>query len=361
MFDLKVIIIGGGIAGLAAALALKKNKYQVVVREKKSFYNNSGMAFMIHSKTINEIHSLTDTELDLTNSKVNNFILEGNKNKHNRIELKEWHAFKRIKILHFLHSQLTDDEYYDNSDFSHFEYKAGEAVAAIFKDGSIEYGDLFIGADGINSKVRNSVCKAQFFQNVINEIVCISKHKDKNTHDSTFKKYLSIKKGMSFGFIPISENEYVWFLQFDSKLYNSIFQKSSEIENDINSKLLSEFPKEIKELIGNSDLKKAHLWKNKELKLLSSYHKANICLIGDAAHGSISLTSSGVSSGISSGIKLAQVLNSSESLKSALEEYEKARKEKNAQTIKYAQRLKLQFNKKLIDIDNYYLPLFHKP
>ena len=27
MFDLKVIIIGGGIAGLAAALALKKNKY----------------------------------------------------------------------------------------------------------------------------------------------------------------------------------------------------------------------------------------------------------------------------------------------------------------------------------------------
>ena len=48
MFDLKVIIIGGGIAGLAAALALKKNKYQVVVREKKSVYNNSGMAFMIH-------------------------------------------------------------------------------------------------------------------------------------------------------------------------------------------------------------------------------------------------------------------------------------------------------------------------
>jgi len=359
MFDLKVVIIGGGIAGLAAAIAFKKNKNQVVVREKNSIHNNSGMAFMIHMKTINDIHSLTDTELDLTNSKINNFIIEGNRNKHNSVNLNEWYAFKRTKIIRFLQSQLTDDEYYDNSDFSHFQYKEGKAIAAIFKDGSIQYGDLFIGADGINSKIRNLVCEAQFFPNEINEIVCITKHKGENTHDSTFRKYLSIKKGMAFGFIPVSNNEHVWFLQFDNTLYRSIFQKRSEIENDLSSNLLSSFPKKVKELIERSDLNKAHLWKNQELKLLPTYYKANVCLIGDAAHGSISLTSSGVSSGISSAIKLAQVLNSNKTLQSALNAYEKARKKENAQTIKYAQRLKLQFNNPPIGIDNYDLPLFH--
>jgi 2-polyprenyl-6-methoxyphenol hydroxylase-like FAD-dependent oxidoreductase len=360
MFDLKIVIIGGGIAGLTAAIALKRNKNQIVVREKNSMHSNSGIAFMLHSKTINDIHSLTDTELDLTNSKINTFTLEDIGNTHNSVKLKGWYALKRIKVLNFLQSQLTDNEYYDNSDFSHLQYKEGKAIAAIFKDGSVEYGDLFIGADGINSQVRDLVCESHFFPNEINELVCIAKHKDENTHDSTFRKYLSIKKGMMFGFIPISNNEHVWFLQFDSRLYGSTFQKSSEIENAIDPELLSEFPEKVREIIKSSDLKKAHLWKNKELKLLPTYYKANICLIGDAAHGSISLTSSGVSSGVSSAIKLAQVLNSSESLQSALNKYDKVRKKENALTIEYAKKLKLQFNSPPDGIDNYDLPLFHR-
>jgi 2-polyprenyl-6-methoxyphenol hydroxylase-like FAD-dependent oxidoreductase len=358
MFDLKIVIIGGGIAGLAAAIALKKSKNQVVVREKNSIHNDSGMAFMVHSKTINNIHSLTDTELDLTNLKINNFILKDSKQTRNSVKLTGWYALKRIKLLNFLQSQLTSDEYYNNSDFSHLQYKENKAIAAVFKDGSVEYGDLFIGADGINSKVRNLVCKAHFFPNEINEVVCIAKHKGENIHDNTFRKYLSIKKGIAFGFIPISNNEHVWFLQFDSRLYGSTFKKSSEIKNTINSQLLSEFPKEVRKLIESSDLKKAHLWKNKELKLLPSYYKANICLIGDAAHGSISLTSSGVSSGVSSALKLAQVLNSSESLQSALNKYDMVRKKKNALTIEYAKKLKLQFNSPPDGINNYDLPLF---
>jgi 2-polyprenyl-6-methoxyphenol hydroxylase-like FAD-dependent oxidoreductase len=358
MFDMKIVIIGGGIAGLTAAIALKRNKNQVVVREKNSIHKDSGMAFMLHSKTINDIHSLTDTELDLTNFKINTFILKDSEQTRNSVKLTGWYALKRNRLLNFLQSQLTSDEYYDNSDFSHLQYKGDKAISAVFKDGSVEYGDLFIGADGINSKVRDLVCKAHFFPNEINEVVCIAKHKDENIHDNTFRKYLSIKKGMAFGFIPISNNEHVWFLQFDSRLYGSTFKKSSEIENAINSQLITELPKEVREIIESSDLKKVHLWKNKELKILPSYYKANICLIGDAAHGSISLTSSGVSSGVSSAIKLAQVLNSSESLQSALNKYDKVRKKKNALTIEYAKRLKLQFNSPPDKIDNYDLPLF---
>lgn len=355
---MKVVIIGGGIAGLTAAIALKRNKNEVVVKEKNSSANNLGMAFMIHKSTVQKINSLIDKELDVSCCGINNLILKDDLNTE-AVKLNDWYAIKRVKLLNFLQSQLNTDEYYENCEFSHFLYKEDKAIAAVFKDGSIEYADLFIGADGINSQVRNSVSETHFFPNEINEIVGVAKHQDENIHDNTFRKYLTIKKGMSFGFIPISNNEHVWFLQFDSGLYESVFERSKKIEKTFSPQLLSDFPKEVRNLIEKSDLEKCHFWKNQELKLLSSYYKANICLIGDAAHGSISLTSSGVSSGISSAIELAEDLNSSEYLNAALSKYEEKRKKKNMRIIEYAQRLKLQFNSPPSSLNDFQLPLFH--
>ncbi len=355
---MKIVIIGGGIAGLTAAIALKNNKNEIVVKEKKSPSRNSGMAFMIHKSTLRNINSLTNKELDVTNNKINDLVLkDGLRTDH--IEINGWYAIKRANLINFLQNQLTTDEYHENCDFSHFKYKERKAIAAVFKDGSIEYGDLFIGADGINSQVRNFVSEAHFFPNEINEIVGIAKYEGENIHDNTFRKYVSIKKGMSFGFIPISNNEHVWFLQFNSSLYGEVFEKSRKIEKAFSPQLLSEFPQEIKNIIENSDLKKSYLWRSKELKLLDSYYKANVCLIGDAAHGSIPLTSSGVSSGVSSAIELAEILNASEQLEAAFSTYEEKRKKKNSQIIEYAKQLKLQFNNPPDYLDDQHLPLFH--
>lgn len=355
---MKIVIIGGGIAGLAAAIALKRNKNEVVVKEKTFTQNKSGMAFMIHENTVRNINSIGEKELDVINHEISNLILTTNL-QSNRVKLNGWYAIKRAQLLNCLRSQLTTDEYHENYDFSHFQYKGDKAVAAVFKNGAVEYGDLFIGADGINSQVRNFVSEAHFFPNEINEVVCVANFADENINDNTFRKHLSIKKGMSFGFIPISQNEQVWFLQFDQRLHGSIFENSTQIEKAFSPQLLSEFPKEIKNIIENSALKKSYLWKSKELKLLNSYFKNNVCLIGDAAHGSIPLTSSGVSSGISSAIELSEAINSSENLHSALSSYEELRKKKNARTIEYAQRLKLQFNNPPDSLGNYHLPLFH--
>ncbi|MFT5878208.1 MAG: 2-polyprenyl-6-methoxyphenol hydroxylase-like FAD-dependent oxidoreductase [Salibacteraceae bacterium] len=358
MLGLKVVIIGGSVAGLGLAIALKKANKEVVIREKNSINAKPGLAFMIHSKTLKDIQSITETPLDVSQATIDKFILvNGSGDQPQKMVLSEWYVLKRITLLKFFRDHLSDDEYVENSDFSHFKYTGDTATAAVFKDGSIEYGDLFIGADGINSQVRQFVCKAHFFPNEINELVCIIKHNEKFAQDQTFRKY-HIKKGMSFGFIPISDNEHVWFFQFDSKLYNHLFIKNKGTVNGFESELLSEFPKDVREIIANSDTQKAHLWINQELKLLSSYYAANVCLIGDAAHGSISLTSSGVSSGISSAIKLAEVLSYSNSLETALAKYNTFRKKENAEKIEYAKVLKDQFNSRPVRIEDYSLPLF---
>jgi 2-polyprenyl-6-methoxyphenol hydroxylase-like FAD-dependent oxidoreductase len=273
------------------------------------------------------------------------------------VPLSGWYSVKRIALLKFLRSHLSDDEFSENSDFSHFKYEGEKAVGAVFKDGSIEYGDLFIGADGINSQVRKHVCEAHFFDNQIDEFVCFVGNAG-NLGDNSFRKFKSIKKGMAFGFIPLSRNEHVWFLQFNRQLHANLFDENRNNTDAFSSKILLELPEHLRGLIKNSDFKKGHLWISKELKLLSSYYKANVCLIGDAAHGSISLTSSGVSNGISSAIELAKVLSNADPLEVALDKYEKTRKIKSAKTIEYAAKLKKQFSASHENVKDYYLPLF---
>ena len=75
MFGLKIVIIGGGIAGLAAAIALKRNKNEVVVKEKTFTQNKSGMAFMIHENTVRNINSIGEKELDVINHEIRNVSL----------------------------------------------------------------------------------------------------------------------------------------------------------------------------------------------------------------------------------------------------------------------------------------------
>lgn len=359
MFNVKVVIIGGGIAGLTAAIALKKIGHKVIVREKLSIDAKQGMAFMIHSDTLKNIQTLTNAPLTLEKHKVNNFLLLTNSgNEEKNVPLIGWYAMKRITLLKFLRSQLCDNEFSENSDFSRLEYEGDKAIAAIFKDGSIEYGDLFIGADGINSLTRKYVCEADFFANQINEFVCIVKNEENNLIDNSFRKFKSVKKEMAFGFIPLSSNEHVWFFQFNKNLYAHLFEENRDNMNALSSKLLAELPEHIGKLIKKSDLKKGHLWISKELKILSSYYKANVCLIGDAAHGSIPLTSSGVSNGVTSAVELAEFLSHSEPLGAALDKYEKTRKKKNTEIIEYAKKLKNQFSTSPSSLDDYYLPLF---
>jgi 2-polyprenyl-6-methoxyphenol hydroxylase-like FAD-dependent oxidoreductase len=356
---MKVVIIGGGIAGLTAAIALKKVSHKVVVRERFSINSKQGMAFMIHSDTLKSLQSLTSTPLKVIKYKINDFLMLGDSgNKQKRITLNHWYAVKRITLLKTLRGQLCDNEVYENSEFSHLKYEGSNAIAAVFKDGSIEYGDVFIGADGISSMVRKFVCDAHFFKNQINEFVCIIKNEEANFGDHSFRKFNSIKKGMAFGYIPISSNEHVWFLQFNSKLYSNLILRNRDNIAEFRSKLLAEVPRHIRELIEKSDFRSGHLWISKELKLLSSYYKNNVCLIGDAAHGSIPLTSSGVSNGISSAIELAKRLNSSEPIGVALEKYEEARKRKNKKTIEFAKTLKSEFINGDGDLESYHVPLF---
>ncbi|MBL4625834.1 MAG: FAD-dependent monooxygenase, partial [Flavobacteriales bacterium] len=178
---MKAVIIGGGIAGLSAAILLRKNNWEVVINEKRTILSSKGLAFLIHPGAIEIIKSIDEkNEKKLLSRNICSFNLKNTKGDHVKsIPLYGWQAIKRIDILGFLCSLLPEHSLIDHKDFSHFIYEKGKAIAAAFSDGSVEYGDLFIGADGGHSLVRRTIFgEVEYTKTEVKEIVCIVKGKD---------------------------------------------------------------------------------------------------------------------------------------------------------------------------------------
>jgi 2-polyprenyl-6-methoxyphenol hydroxylase-like FAD-dependent oxidoreductase len=98
-------------------------------------------------------------------------------------------------------------------------YTKNNVAIAVFENGETEYGDIFIGADGSNSKVRESLFgKVNFTPVAVHEIVGISKTSHRRSRKSCFSEIPKQNQRFMFGFIPASCNESVWFMQYDVKL-----------------------------------------------------------------------------------------------------------------------------------------------
>ena len=57
---MKVVIIGGGIAGLTMGLLLRKENWEVVINERSSSMVNQGHAFLMSEDGLSILNAFTD-------------------------------------------------------------------------------------------------------------------------------------------------------------------------------------------------------------------------------------------------------------------------------------------------------------
>ena len=157
---MKIVIIGGGIGGLALNSILLKRGYETVLNERAVSFQPVGHAFMIHGEGLAVIERLgkTSDNRQLPGKPIDTFVLmrpDGKEIKN--LKMEAWQCVKRNDLISYLYECSDKSSIHFGRTFSHFLYDGDKAVAAVFENGEIEYGDLFVGADGAMSKVRKAI------------------------------------------------------------------------------------------------------------------------------------------------------------------------------------------------------------
>jgi 2-polyprenyl-6-methoxyphenol hydroxylase-like FAD-dependent oxidoreductase/predicted DsbA family dithiol-disulfide isomerase len=356
---MKTVIIGGGIAGMAAGAFLQRNGMEIVICEKQSGDCLRGHAFLMHKEALSILNELAEgKECDLPGETVNRFILRRPDGNEVRNELLDsWRCIKRSALISFLHGLLPAETIKNNRDFSHFIQQDDKIVAAVFLNGEVEYGDIFIGADGGNSRVREKIFgKIRLSSVAVKEIVGVSNKRELvGIHADTFVKFQDKEKGLAFGVIPTAEDEFVWFMQYDPCIADLTGAGPEDIRRFC-TKMLRKFPALVKDILRTNDFTKTYIWNTKDFDLLPSFHNKNVVLLGDAAHLTLPFTSAGTTNAIIGAKTLSECLNDSTTFGLAFETYYQRRSNIVEGHIALGRNLSKRFLHPLQDGDNYVLP-----
>ncbi|QBD74672.1 FAD-dependent monooxygenase [Ktedonosporobacter rubrisoli] len=167
-----VIIIGGGLGGLCLAQGLKKAGISVAIYERDRTRNERSQGYRIHIKAMGN-HALHDclpshlfeAYLQTSGSPENAGMLIRDEQLNQLIAfpvdaskqanpLESSRSVSRITLRQVLLTELEGILHFDKF-YSHYQENADGSVTAFFEDGTSATGDLLVGADGGNSRVRH--------------------------------------------------------------------------------------------------------------------------------------------------------------------------------------------------------------
>jgi salicylate hydroxylase len=163
----RIAIIGGGIGGLAAALALEQRGAEVIVCEQSATHSEIGAGLNLTPNAVKALRALgLDHEVEAIGSGSEFLIMRSWKSgrvisRTNRGDFRKKFGapnltVHRADLLEVLRGAIKASEIRLGMRCSGVD--AGEgAAAARFADGSVLEADIIIGADGIHSAVRESL------------------------------------------------------------------------------------------------------------------------------------------------------------------------------------------------------------
>ena len=308
---MKIVIIGGSIAGMACALSLQKSGHCVSILERRSSNASGGFGMILDANTCQNLRELGVSISDHTHVIGQYHVHDLNHNFHSRQPLQGCQGIERQRLVSQMRSQLQPGTIHFGAEFDHFIMdKNGSTRAAALRNGKIIEADLFIGADGVRSKIRRDCFPESTLNSVKSvEIVGMTPFETIPTElQGTFKKFMNYREGAAMGMVPTADQKVIWYFQWDLRRWPQTLL-DSEARSDWLKSELRRWPTLVRKVVGSEDLRHCHLWRTTDMDLPSRFHKGNVLLVGDAAHPLLTFTSQGVGSALEDGLTLGDTLN----------------------------------------------------
>ncbi|AFY55467.1 2-polyprenyl-6-methoxyphenol hydroxylase-like oxidoreductase [Rivularia sp. PCC 7116] len=343
----KIIVIGGGIGGAAAAVSLHRNGFEPVVYERVKELREVGAGIALWA---NATHVLK--KLDLLESALRVGVVTSNYqfNSQSGKELVNVPvdgfelptiAIHRADLHELLISKIPEKEFILGETFEQLELQRNK-VSARFASGLTIEGDALIGADGLKSIVRTELFGEQ--QPIYRNFTTwrgLTSHTPNTYRSGYIREFLG--RGKEFGFMMLGKNRMYWYaaaLARENQLDATVGRKK-ELED-----MFQDWFASIPELIAATD--EADIIKTNLYDRIPAlpWSKQNITLLGDAAHPTLPTLGQGACMALEDAVVVTKCLLENSEAAVAFREYESVRFERTKyivkQSLRSAQMGKLQ-------------------
>ena len=334
----KVLIIGGGIAGLTLALSLKKLGIPVVVHEKFDHYQNQQTGFLIWSYAIKILQDL-GVPVDEVGAPLESFQIHGRKGRFvcempigsvSRLHGANSYEINRYRLSELLSRMVGDDLILGSECISVSSLE--EKAIATFADGSSDQGDILIACDGSNSVVRTFIHPGVQLRmlgsggwiSVINQRPPLL---PLNTQMEFWQP------GVKAGVADLGHGETRWYVAFKNYIPSTVESKKDQILNR-----MKPLPEMIKSCLECTDEDQMVPTQAGDLLALSPWYRDRVLMIGDAAHATSPYAGMGACSAIADAAFLADLIGSGRSVPAIFQDFQAVRKHAADSVIKESRR-----------------------
>ncbi len=323
---MRILIAGGGIAGLSMAVALKQKGFAAEIIEKADNWRSEGAGLHLPGNAVlpmEKLDILDDVQkrafdfqairyCDQKDNKIFDLDLsDANWPKFQALSRKDFHEILIAKLgdtpIHF----GKEIKYLNQQD----ERKCGP-VTVNFEDGSSDEYDLVIAADGIHSSLRTMLFGAEL-QPASTGINCWRWTTEISGRD---KPHFMLGKGRILLVMPISEDRAYVFASLTGTENSLIDDSPSFIRREF-----ADFGGAVPAILSRLEDDGPILAGNLLQMIVPDWSKGACVLTGDAAHGTLPTMAQGATMAMEDALVLAEELEKQTTLAEAIEAY-KARR-----------------------------------
>jgi FAD-dependent urate hydroxylase len=346
---MKALIIGGGIAGPVAAVALQKAGIESAIYDSREADQGMEGAFLnLAPNGINALAAVGLAEGVKTAGFHSDYLQFYNKagKEIGRIdssaEQTQFGAENMMLKRHDLHVALASQAQEAGIPFHYgkrLESVAEDAsgVAVHFEDGTSARGDILLGCDGLRSKTRAFVAPGASLR--YTGIIDCGGFAPTSMASTNGQNFVFGDKAF-FGYLVSPNKQAFWF----SNMAQSTEPSRAELANIDSEKWMTQLrgthardPHPVREILASAE-RSMGVWPVYDLPTLPRWHSERICLVGDAAHATSPHIGQGASLAIEDAVFVAKCLRDHVQPAVAFEIYESHRRGRVERLVKQAKR-----------------------
>ncbi len=332
---MKIDIIGGGIGGLTTAIALEQKGFKIRVFEQAEEIRPVGAGIILANNAMQVYEKLgLREEIEANGNRISSMnITKANLKPLSKVDLSYFErkhkvsniAIHRGKLQEILLNKLKSTRVLVGHQLSTIE-RNDTHYKLTFENGEVVHSEVVIGADGLNSVVRNAL----FNENDIRDAkqICWRGVTD-FTLPQEFQHELNEAWGKNdrFGFVQIAKNKSYWYA------LKSFEQRADEHSINHLQEYFEGYHEVVKQLIGATPKNRINTAEISDLSPTKTWFQAHVCLMGDAAHAMTPNLGQGACQAIEDAYVLSECLSKYE-VNTAFEKFQQLRLPKAHRVVK---------------------------